>query len=252
MDYNSKQEIATREIVNGYEGKDYDLSSYKKNINNYYLLYEPEQMRGQFASEDITITFYYGKETKLIIKYLDRNTKEEISDRSITTHHSGETYHLKEYEKDVNGYLLMDTPKEEGVIMDEDLVLTFYYAKKVNITVVIKDPDTGEVIETKIIEGHEGKDYNIVIDTIDGYEYDGSNEPTSGQMAHENGVIELYYKKINEKEKEEKEEVNPETEDETTAPVVLPQTGETIYIIVAIVVGVTVFGIFAYLKQKED
>ena len=27
----------------------------------------------------------------------------------------------------------MDTPKEEGVIMDEDLVLTFYYAKKVNI-----------------------------------------------------------------------------------------------------------------------
>ena len=257
VDYNSKQEIANRQVINGYEGKSYDLSSYKKNINNYYLLYEPAEMRGEFAREDITVTFYYGKETRLIIKYVDRNTKEEISDRSITKHHSGETYHLREYEKDVTGYLLMDRPKEEGVIMDEDLVLTFYYAKKVKITVVIKDPDTGEVIEEKEIEGHEGKDYEIVIDKIDGYEFDGSNAPTSGTMAHENGVIELYYKKIKGKEKEpekEKEQdvVNPETEDETTAPVVLPQTGEKIYIVVAIVIGVTVFGIFAFIKQKED
>ena len=76
-------------------------------------------------------------------------------------------------------------------------------------------------------------------------------------MAHENGVIELYYKKVKGKEKEpepekEQEVVNPETEDGTTAPVILPQTGETIYIVVAIVIGVTVFGIFAFIKQRED
>ena len=47
------------------------------------------------------------------------------------------------------------------------------------------------------------------------------------------------------------EEVNPATEDETTARTILPQTGETITYIVIAVVIITGIGIFTFIKQYE-
>ena len=254
-------ELIEEKTIPGYQGKEYNPSDVLEEIDGYKVLKQYEDIGGEFPRDDSELTVYYAKISNIIIQYIDANSNQKLRNDKIIEKQSGDTYDVSSEKKAIDNYVLINDPTTKGTILQEDIVIVFKYGKKTQIIVEITDEETGEVIERIVIDGYEGMPFSIDVYEREGYIYKGSSAPLSGIMKLENGTIKLYYMKdpnYNKKGDEDdsdkdkgQEEVNPETEDETTARTILPQTGETITYVVIAVVIIAGLGIFTFIKQYE-
>ena len=130
---------------------------------------------------------------KVIVKYKDKRTGEEISDRVNKTGKVGTEFDVSEDKKEISGYTLIEEPAEKtGVYKETVQEKIYYYAKNTKVHVTYVEKSTGkEIADDETILGYVGKSYETVKKEITNYRFVESTSNTSGTMKE--GTIEVIY-----------------------------------------------------------
>ncbi len=160
--------LAPAEIIEGYEGKEYKTE--QKEITNYTFVESTNNTEGTMTKDIIEVIYYYLQNTKATVQHIDRETgeilKEETEDGKV-----GDLFET--HAEDFEGYILVESPEEPNIIMDEtgEQVVRYYYAH-VSAGVIEKHIDdiTGELLYSEEHQGNEGDSYNIPSKTFEGYD----------------------------------------------------------------------------------
>ena len=149
-------------------------------------------------NKEIEVTYYYGKKRTVTIKYVDKETGKEVEEEITAEGPEGDDYSIEDSLKQIEGYTLVEKPDTtEGVYNKNNVSKTYYYAKNSQIIVKYVDKDTGKVIDENanyVIDGYEGKEYETIKKTFEGYTYLDSTKNTEGTMGEENIEVIYYYK----------------------------------------------------------
>ena len=180
----------------------------KENINPSEP-YIPENAKGTLELEEnedgtynteVIVTYYYAAKRKIVVKYVDQNTGEEIENEEIKQGPEGDVYDITDNEKELEGYTLVEIPKETEVeFADEDAEVTYYYAKNTDVSVKYVDEKTGESIDENAnyeIKGYVGKEYKANKKDFDNYQLTKDSNNTEGTMTLEEQEVVYYYKKL--------------------------------------------------------
>ena len=206
-------EIIEENMEQGYVGKEFKTIA--KNFKRYVLVQEPEQKKVEMQHEIVILKYYYVQVSSGVIeKHVDINSRELLANETYEGL-VGNEYETKE--KEIDGYDLVKEkyPENAKGTMEEDVItVTYYYVKKVTVTVQYIDIDTNEKLtEDKVIKGHEGDKYTTEKKDIEGYEFVKVTEDENGNMINDKTII-YYYKKVVVQEPEEPEQPDvPSTPD---------------------------------------
>lgn len=151
----SGEEIAEQVKEKGLQGNAYTTE--EKVIDNYDIVKAnyPENAKGEMKAEPIFVDYYYIRKMKVIVHYIDRDTKEEVLEDIIIDGHEGDAYHTKEL--DVEGYELVKVPTDKDGTMGYVTIngekrdykeVTYYYAL---IITEPSFPQTGENSDSYIV-----------------------------------------------------------------------------------------------------
>lgn len=153
------------------------------------------------SQKEITITNIVNEITgKVIVKYIDKDTGEEISEAVEKTGVIGEAFDVSEDKKDIEGYILAEEPDSKtGKYTKENQEKIYYYVEKSVVVEKHIDINTQEIIETKTYEGKEGEEYKTSSKTFEGYDLIEKDEdgksilPTNESGKMQKGTIEVIY-----------------------------------------------------------
>ena len=130
VDKQTGEEIADPSTNNGKTGDKFDITSKKQEINGYTLIEEPTEKEATYGKDPQTFTYYYAKNSKIIIRYVDEDTGEQIEKEVEKTGYIGETFDINGSEKNISGYYLVQEPKvKTGNYTENEQILTYYYRK---------------------------------------------------------------------------------------------------------------------------
>lgn len=169
-----------------------DLYNYEKQVG------EIEEIANVEDEKEITITNTMSKTPAMVVvKYIDKNTKQEISDWVEKEGIIGEEFDVEEDKKEIPGYTLIEEPTEKtGTYTEKDQEKVYYYAKNSNVIVKYLERGTNSVLADEIeIQGHEGKVYTATQKAIEGYVCVENTENTAGAMGREDIEVIYYYEK---------------------------------------------------------
>ena len=193
-------------------GDEYNIPS--KEFAGYDLVEEklPENAEGTMGEELVTVNYYYIKKAVLEVNYIDILTKKPLDDKIVDkTKHEGDKYETEQKEFDGYDFVKVEgEPKgtmkvevdEDGNIVNNKTVVTYYYAKKAQVEEHHIDIRTGEELEEPTVHnGHVGDKYDIPSKEFLSYKVvekteDGKNmlpENSKGTMTEEKQVVTYYY-----------------------------------------------------------
>ena len=130
------------------------------------------------------------------IEYVDINTDKNIASSENISGIVDEIYNASNIQKELLGYTFVETYGElEGTLKKEQVNVKYKYAKNITITIKYIDKQTGkELINSKEIEGYEGKIINVEKVKIKGYTCETNID--SIKLNSEIDTISLMYNKI--------------------------------------------------------
>ena len=193
-------------------GDEYNIPS--KEFAGYDLVEEklPDNSTGTMGEELVTVNYYYIKKAVLEVNYIDILTKKPLDDKIVDkTKHEGDKYETEQKEFDGYDFVKVEgEPKgtmkvevdEDGNIVNNKTVVTYYYAKKAQVEEHHIDIRTGEELEEPTVHnGHVGDKYDIPSKEFLSYKVvekteDGKNmlpENSKGTMTEEKQVVTYYY-----------------------------------------------------------
>ena len=191
------KELETAEEMTGRVGEDYVTVA--KDIENYTLIGDTENTRGEYKEGTIEVIYYYEKTpAKVIIKYEDEEGK-DILEKRVVEGYVSQNYETKAEE--IEGYELVEVKgQEKGEMTKEDIIIIYVYKhiEAGGVRVQYLDKETGEKLaEDEIIEGNIGDEYKTERKEIDNYQK-ADPEPTNaeGTMTEEEIIVTYYYEKI--------------------------------------------------------
>ena len=159
IDIKTGKQLLDETKVEGYEGAPYE--THEENISGYELVKEkyPENAKGNMTIEPIRVTYYYIKRIEVNVKYVDKETGEEIEKAIKISGHEGDDY--KTEAKDIQGYNLVKEPEnKDGTMKDDSIDVIYYYRRKTKVIVNYYDADTKEKLTDEIeITGHQNDEY---------------------------------------------------------------------------------------------
>ena len=146
---------------------------------NYYLHIRAIDNSGNYSNN---ITYKIDLPSKgVMLKYIDLNTNAEISPEETIIGVVNEKYNINSFNKNISGFKLVGIDGEtEGVLKKERINVKYNYAKNASIKIKYVDTLGNNILEPKIIEGYEGKEYSIYPKDIKGYICEVQN--LSGKM----------------------------------------------------------------------
>ena len=160
----SGNEINESNNINGYEGKEYSIKP--KKINGYVC--QSSEVTGKMKAGEEEIVFTYEKLGKVITSYIDETTGKAIIEDIIKSDTYGKAY--KTEEKSIEGYELSKVEGEtEGIIDSENIKVTYYYKRLVNMVIKHVDISTNKILEEEKISGLEGENAKIESKDFEGY-----------------------------------------------------------------------------------
>ena len=179
-------QILTEEVVNGYEGKEYQTEL--KDIINYTFVESTENTKGTMLRNTIEVIYYYAQNTKVTVQHIDRKTgtilKQEVTEGKV-----GDLFEA--HSEDFEGYVLVQEPTSSSVYMTkEEQILKYYYAK-ISAGVVEKHIDikNGDLLYTSSYTGSEGDSYNIASRNFVGYDLVTVDEAGNNMLPNNNSGI---------------------------------------------------------------
>ena len=207
VDKNTGEEISDSKTKEGIIGDTFDVTEDKKDIEGYTLVEEPAQKTGEYTAEPQEKIYYYAKNTRVIVKYLEQdNTPDDIADNQVLADEvTIDGYEGKEYttvEEEIPGYTLVATTDNlEGTMERDEIVVIYYYAPNTNVIVKYLEQDNtpndnsdNKVLAGEVnIEGYVGKDYTTVEEEIPGYTLVATTDNLEGTMTKDPIEVIYYY-----------------------------------------------------------
>ncbi len=194
IDEVTNKEIGEKEEKIGLQGDEYTTE--KKEIEGYELVEIPENATGTMQEEKITVIYKYRKLSKVIVKYMDLNSGNEI-EKEEKEYKEGDNYTVEA--KEISGYKLVEMPENaNGVVGRENIEVEYGY-KKISGGVEVKyiDEVTNEEIgEKEKIEGLEKDRYETEEKEIEGYEIAVIPTNKVGEMTVEKITVTYRYRKL--------------------------------------------------------
>ena len=187
------QEISKSVVYTGVEGQSYDVTNDVKEIDGFALIEEPEIKSGAMPRDPLVLEYVYAKKVKVTVKYIDKLHPKEIIREDIVFDGLENDPYQAEYMEFPGYEFVEDTGNREGVRGPEDVTVIFYYAKKTEVHVTYVDRKDDTVLDTVIIEGYEGKQYETELKEFPDYIYIESTNNTTGTMIY-GEVIKVVYK----------------------------------------------------------
>ena len=182
IDIKTGKQLLDETKEEGYEGDSYE--THEENIPEYDLVKEkyPENATGKMTIEPTRVTYYYIKKTEVNVKYIDKETGEEIDEPTNIPGHEGDDY--KTEPKDVPGYDLIEDPEnKDGTMTADPIDVIYYYKRPAKVIVNYYDIDTKEKLADEIeITGHQNDDYTTEQKDIKYYEIAKIPENKEGKM----------------------------------------------------------------------
>ena len=182
IDIKTGKQLLDETKEEGYEGDPYE--THEENIPEYDLVKEkyPENATGKMTIEPIRVTYYYIKKTEVNVKYVDKETGEEINEPTNIPGHEGDEY--KTEPKDVPGYDLVEEPEnKDGTMTANSTEVIYYYKRPAKVIVNYYDIDTKEKLADEIeIDGHQNDEYTTEQKDIKYYEIAKIPENKEGKM----------------------------------------------------------------------
>ena len=139
--------------IDGLENDEYTTE--KKDIEGYEYIETQGKANGKMEREPLNVVYYYKKVSNLITEHIDANTGDKIIEDVVTGYKEGDRYEA--LPQNLEGYIVVESPKETtGTMGREDVVKTFYYKKiSAGLTVKYVDDITGEILDSKEYTGNE-------------------------------------------------------------------------------------------------
>ena len=182
IDIKTGKQLLDETKEEGYEGDPYE--THEENIPEYDLVKEksPENATGKMTIEPTRVTYYYIKKTEVNVKYVDKETGEEIGEPTTIPGHEGDNYTTEP--KDVPGYDLVEEPEnKDGTMTADSIDVIYYYKRPAKVIVNYYDIDTKEKLADEIeITGHQNDDYTTEQKDIEYYEIAKVPENKEGKM----------------------------------------------------------------------
>ena len=200
------QEVLDSKIYSGNEGDTYTTSS--KEFEGYELdsTKLPTNAEGTMTKDPIEVKYYYRYKTKVVAKYVDKVTGQEIVPSIPINGYEGEDYRTekKEYDEEkeetipFKDYVLIEEPEnKEGKMTKNPITVTYYYIhKSAGVKVNHLDVKTNQpVAEQEKIRGNEGDDYTTHEKDIENYDLVTDRYPNNaeGKMKIDEIVVNYYY-----------------------------------------------------------
>ena len=110
---------------------DEDYTTEPKDIEGYKLVREeiPANKDGKMTEEDIQVNYYYVKETKIKVQYLELDTGEELANEIVERGYEGDPYTTEK--KSIAGYEYVKVEGEvAGAMGNTEKVIRYYYTKE--------------------------------------------------------------------------------------------------------------------------
>ena len=209
IDIKTGKQLLDETKEEGYEGDPYE--THEENISGYDLVKDkyPENATGKMTIDPTRVTYYYIKKTEVNVKYVDKETGEEIDVPTNIPGHEGDEY--KTEPKDVPGYDLVEEPNNKNGTMTADPIdVIYYYRRPAKVIVNYYDADTKEKLADEIeITGHQNDEYTTEQKDIKYYEIkevpankDGKMTVTVTKDENGNEIVEdttyvnYYYRKL--------------------------------------------------------
>ena len=199
IDITTDEKLAT-EKHEGNVGDEYDIQP--RDFENYDLVTTdkegnnklPENAKGAMTEEELEVNYYYIKQAKVIVEYIDKLTGEKIDEEEINIH-IGDEYSTEE--KEFDGYDIVERPSNGmGEITEEEIVVQYYYRKKAEVEVKYLEKETeNEVAESDIIEGYVADSYETAEKIIPYYNFVEKTDNYKGEMEEEKITVIYYYEK---------------------------------------------------------
>ena len=211
-DYETDEVILENKVIDVKYGDEIVLDDYSEDIDDYTLVESSEPNRFIISDDEYTKTFYYAKNSNVVVKYLVKDdTPETNSDNTVLTYIDEEgnekeyTYEIlgyegKEYsaeEKEIEGYTFVEaTDNTSGKMKRETVEVIYYYLKNSKIIVNHIDRENNEVIETEEIDGKVGDIKTTNPKDFEGYELIKRPDEETITMTEEKKIVNYYYAKI--------------------------------------------------------
>ena len=209
VDIKTGKQLLDETKEEGYEGDPYE--THEENISGYDLVKDkyPENATGKMTIDPTRVTYYYIKKTEVNIKYVDKETGEEIDVPGNIQGHEGDEY--KTEPKDVPGYDLVEEPENKaGTMTAEPIDVIYYYRRPAKVIVNYYDADTKAKLADEVeITGHQNDEYTTEQKDIKYYEIKEIPANKDGKMTvtvtkDENGkeivedtiYVNYYYRKL--------------------------------------------------------
>ena len=209
LDVKTNKQLLDETKEEGYEGDPYE--THEENISGYDLVKDkyPENATGTMTTETIRVTYYYIKKTEVNVKYVNKETGEEIDVPTNIPGHEGDDY--KTEPKDVPGYDLIEEPEnKDGTMTADSIDVIYYYRRPAKVIVNYYDADTKKKLADEVeITGHQGDSYTTEEKDIKYYKVETLPANKDGKMTvtvtkDENGkeivedttYVNYYYRKL--------------------------------------------------------
>ena len=194
VDKTTNLEISDRKELVGKLDDSYQTES--KNIPGYKLVETTNNTTGIFEETDKEVIYYYQKQVNVTTNYIDKLTN-TIMESKEDTGYVGDSY--QGISKDIEGYVLVEKPESETIVLKEsDNVLNYYYAK-ISDGVIEKhiDINSNEILYNEHHSGNVGDEYNILSREFEDYALVQEKLPTNshGRFTSEPIEVIYYYKK---------------------------------------------------------
>ena len=188
---NDNKVLKPETTIEGYVGKEYTTK--EEVIKGYTFVEATENTKGTMTKDTIEVIYYYAQNTKLTVQHIDRETG-EILKEEIETGKVGDIVETKA--EAFEGYVLVESPEEPNVILDEtgEQIVKYYYAH-ISEGVIEKHIDviTGELLYSEEHKGNEGDSYTILSKEFEGYDLVESKLPENAEGEMTKEIIEVNY-----------------------------------------------------------
>ena len=196
------------EVHEGNEGEEYSIPA--REFEGYDLVEErrPSNATGTMTVEPQEVKYYYIRKAKVIVKYIDKITGEELKNEVIKNGHQNDSYTtenetFEEYDlvaipQNAEGRMEVTAVEENGVVTINNTteVIYYYIHKSAGVTERHYDVITNELLEEEINHpGHEGDEYSISEKEFEGYDLVEERRPANaeGRMTIEEIIVNYYY-----------------------------------------------------------
>ncbi len=223
VDRATKGEIAERQEKTGLVFDEYDVSDKEQEIDDYTLVEKPNPTTGTYTEEEQEKVYYYAKNTRVIVKYLEKDETPDTIEDNLVLHpevvlDGYEGMHYDTVQEKIENYTYVENSGNiTGEMERETITVIYYYLQNTKVIVNHIDKITDVKMAVEEQEGKVGDIYTAKPKDFTGYVLVERPEEETVKMRKE--VIELnyYYVHVSEGVVEKHIDIKTDTllEDET-------------------------------------